>query len=130
MNARSANEMTDAKKVLVMGASPTRWRYAHEAVKRLKNGGHNVIAFGKREGDIDGVPIVQEFPEDAGIHTISIYLNAGHQEDLMDFVLAATPKRVIFNPGAENPELQKRLAENGVEVLEACTLVMLSTGQF
>lgn len=125
-----ANATSGVKKVLVLGASPTPWRYAHEAVKRLKNAGHQVLAFGKRKGSIDGIDIVQQFPKDKDIHTVTVYLNARHQGALAEHILGIEPQRVIFNPGAENQELETELKEKGVEVLEACTLVMLSTGQF
>ena len=113
-----------------MGASETTWRYAHIAVNRLVNAGVPVVAFGKKEGRIGDVVIVNELPDDKDIHTVTMYLNPQHQENFKERLLAMNPERVIFNPGVENEEFEQILSKEGVEVLNACTLVMLSIGQF
>jgi predicted CoA-binding protein len=115
---------------LVLGASPKGERYSNMAVRRLREHGFPVIAVGRREGAIDGQPIVTTVPEGAVVHTVTLYLNAHNQGTWIGQILALTPKRIIFNPGAENPELARAAEAQGIEVLEACTLVMLGTGQY
>jgi len=99
-------------------------------VRHLVAYGHPVIAVGLREGMVGDVPIVTWIPENASIGTVTLYLNAHNQETWRDRLLALKPTRIIFNPGAENPALAKDAQAFGIEVLEACTLVMLSTGQY
>jgi predicted CoA-binding protein len=97
----------------------------------LKSFGHDVIAVGRRLGEIDGVKIEKEFPADeANVGTVSVYLNSGNQKEYYQRILDLKPQRVVFNPGAENSELEEMLLKNGIEPIEACTLVMLSTGQY
>ena len=115
---------------LVLGASPKPTRYSHLAVKRLREHGHTVVAVGRSDGRIEDVPITREFPTGDPIHTITLYVNEDHQRGLEERILALRPRRIIFNPGAENRALARRAKEAGIDVLEACTLVMLSTGQY
>ncbi|MEY3398363.1 MAG: hypothetical protein RL220_957 [Bacteroidota bacterium] len=117
------------KTVLVLGASPNPERYSYLAVKRLLARGHHVIAVGKRPGSIDSVVIQKDWPE---VHpdTITMYLGAPNQTEYYDLILHSGARRIIFNPGAENPELAALARENGIATEEACTLVMLSTGTF
>lgn len=118
------------KKTLVIGASPNPARYAYLAVRRLKQLGHEVTALGIWDGEIDGVPIVKGKPELEGIHTVTLYLNPFRQEEYYDYILDLKPERLIFNPGTENYAFMHRAKLEGVEVLDACTLVLLSTGQY
>ena len=115
---------------VVLGASPNAMRYSHLAVKRLRQHGYAVLAVGRRDGTIGDVDIVREVPPGTPVHTITVYLNADNQREWFDRVLALHPRRIIFNPGAENSALTRRAQEAGIEVIEACTLVMLSTGQY
>jgi hypothetical protein len=115
---------------LVLGASPEPSRYAHIAVRRLVAAGHPVIAVGKRPGVIDGTVILQDLSTDALVDTVTLYLNPQHQQDWMERVLALRPRRIIFNPGAENPAFAAKARAQGIEVDNACTLVMLATGQY
>ncbi len=120
------------KLTLVVGASPHPYRYAHLAVQRLKSQGHPVIAFGKRPGEIGDVPILTQ-KEEVGLprlHTLSLYLGPDHQTQYAEWFLDLKPQRIIFNPGTENPELESRLSNAGIEVTRACTLVMLSMGVY
>ena len=124
------NEFMEEKLTLVLGASENPTRYANIAVKRLR--GHNipVIAVGYKEGDIDGTKIQKEFPSEEAIHTVTLYLSKKNQIQYYDDILNLKPKRVIFNPGTANREFEERLETNGIEVIDACTLVMLSTGMY
>lgn len=118
------------KKTLVIGASEKPERYAHLAVNRLLDKGYEVAAIGAREGKIRAVKIETGFPEYAGIDTVSLYLSVKNQKQFYDYIIQLKPRRIIFNPGAENEELFKLAEKNQIEAIEACTLVMLSTGQF
>ena len=118
--------------VAVMGASPKPERYSHRAIVQLQEAGHNVFAVTPKNLDeIEGAKVfasVADIAED--IHTATLYLSAKHSDQITDELLEAAPKRIIFNPGAENPDLAEKAKALGIETLEACTLVMLSTGQF
>ena len=118
------------KKTLVLGASANLSRYSNMAVSRLSSKGHDVIAVGKRPGKIGDVEIVTERKEINNLDTITLYLNANNQRQYYDYIISQKPKRIIFNPGAENDELVKMAKENGILPQEACTLVLLSTGQY
>ncbi len=119
-----------SKRTLVLGASLKPHRYSNQAIRALRDHQHDVIAVGLRSGEVEDVTIDTEFPEDSNIHTVTIYLGMERQMVYTDYLLMLKPTRVIFNPGAENPELAHRLQQNGTETLEACTLVMLATQQY
>jgi predicted CoA-binding protein len=118
------------KRTVVIGASLNPERISHEAVIKLKRKGHDVFAIGLREGEIEGVKIQKGKPDLKDIDTVTLYLNAKRQEEMNDYILNLHPKRIIFNPGAENPELMKKAANLGIEVEEACTLTLLAIGLF
>jgi predicted CoA-binding protein len=118
------------KKTLVMGASPNPERYGYIATKMLDEYKHHVIAYGIKKGDVNGHPIINERPLDMDFDTITLYLNPQNQQQYYDYIIGLKPKRVVFNPGTENPEFEDRLVKNGIEPVEACTLVMLRTGQY
>jgi predicted CoA-binding protein len=115
---------------LVIGVSENPERYAYKAVKMLQAHGHEVIAYGNRPGNLDHVVIHTEWDANWRPDTVTLYINPIIQEQFIDRILELHPRRVIFNPGTENPPLEKLLVSNSIEVEEACTLVMLSTGQY
>ena len=118
------------KKTLVIGASENRSRYSNLATNNLLGRGHEVVALGKRTGNINGVKIETEKIPLENIDTVTLYLNPNNQKQYYDYILSLQPKRVIFNPGAENEELEELLTSKGIKAQEACTLVLLSTGQY
>ncbi len=116
--------------IMVLGASENKERYSNMAVRRLAGQGYQVIPVGLNPGTIGELDIHLSDENFAEVDTLSIYINASNQTFLPAFVEKLHPRRLIFNPGAENPVLQTRFEKAGIEVLEACTLVLLSTGQF
>ncbi len=118
------------KKTVVIGASLNPQRYSHLAVRSLKQHGHEVIAVGLREGEIEGVKVHTDHPVPKDVDTVTIYVNEKNQPALSDYILSLKPKRVIFNPGAESARLEKLFSENGIETDEVCTLTLLATGQY
>jgi len=114
------------KKTLVLGASPNPARYSFLAAKSLLKHGHEVLAVGKREGSIGNIPIATDYPVVDDIDTMTLYVGAKHQPELYEYIFKVAPKRIIFNPGTENPELVKMAHNAGIETVQACTLVMLS----
>lgn len=122
--------MATEKKTLVLGASQNPARYSYLAMNRLKAHKHPVVAVGRREAEVAGIPISKSPVKEDGIDTVTLYLNPTHQKEYYDYILDLHPKRIIFNPGTENPELEKLAEERGIEPIEACTLVMLATGQY
>ena len=118
------------KKTLILGATTNPARYGYIATSRLNQYGHEVVPVGIREGDIEGIDILLGQPSVEGIDTITLYLNPKRQEAYYDYILGLNPKRIIFNPGTENPELVRLAREKGIEVEIACTLVMLSVGNY
>jgi predicted CoA-binding protein len=122
--------MPAKKKTLVLGASPNPERYSYLAIQRLRAHDHPVVAVGKRMGQVAGVDITKELVEDQDVDTVTLYLNPKNQEEYYDYILDLHPKRIIFNPGTENSELIKKAEENNIQPVIACTLVMLSTGQY
>jgi len=118
------------KRTVVLGASPNPSRYSYLAVKRLQAHGHTVIPVGRRQGQINDEKIINAPRHIENVDTITLYLNARNQKQYYDFILSLYPKRIIFNPGAENPELAELAVKNNILPMEACTLVLLSTGQY
>ena len=122
--------MREPKKTLVLGASQNPARYSYLAVNRLRANQHPVVAIGKRQGVIADVNIITEHPQMNDIDTVTVYMNKNNQKQYYDYILSLHPKRIIFNPGAENEELAEIAAQQGIQPMEACTLVLLSTGQY
>jgi predicted CoA-binding protein len=122
--------MPEKKKTLVLGASDNPSRYSYLAVQRLRNHGHPVVAVGKKQTRVADVAIEKERKEFDNVDTVTIYLNPLHQQDYYDYILSLKPKRIIFNPGAENEELATLAISHNIKAVEACTLVLLSTGQY
>jgi predicted CoA-binding protein len=118
------------KKTLVLGASANPSRYSYLAVNLLQTKGHEVIAIGKREGKVGQVQVETEARNVNDLDTVTLYLNAGNQKQYYDYIFSLHPKRIIFNPGAENEELSSMAQKKGILTQEACTLVLLSTGQY
>lgn len=118
------------KKTLLLGATTDATRYAHLAAIRLSDSGHSIINVGLKSGTIAGVPI--ELPETVytDIHTITLYINPAKQQSLYNYIFKTNPKRIIFNPGTENEELRQLAHEKGINTEYACTLVLLSLGQY
>jgi len=115
---------------LVLGASPKPDRYSNLCVRRLVQLGHDVLAVGRREAAIGEIPIRSMIPEGRPIDTVTMYLNRENQRPWEDLLLKLHPRRIIFNPGAENPDLERRSEKAGIMTMNACTLVLLSTGQY
>ena len=122
--------MSEKKKTLVLGASDNPSRYSYLAVHRLRSHGHPVVAIGKKNGIVSDVTIEKEKKEFDNVHTVTLYLNPMHQKQYYDYIVLLKPKRIIFNPGAENDELSELAIKNGIIAMEACTLVLLSTNQY
>ncbi|HVZ56933.1 MAG TPA: CoA-binding protein [Chitinophagaceae bacterium] len=122
--------METPKSTLVLGASDNPARYSYLALQRLQQHGHPVRGIGKRPGRVGAVEILPQAPDYPGIHTVTVYLSPANQRAYYDYVIRLRPARVIFNPGAENPEFAALLTRNGIPYVDACTLVLLSTGQY
>ena len=118
------------KKTVILGASDNPNRYSYLALTRLRNLGHPIVAIGRKESVVNGVAIQKGQPQEKGVDTVTLYLNPDHQKMYYDYIVSLNPKRIIFNPGTENDELASLAESKGIKTLEACTLVMLSTGQY
>ncbi len=119
-----------SKKTIVLGASPNPDRYAYLAVQRLTKHGHEAIPVGIRNGSIDGITIQQPPFQSDNVDTVTLYLNPERQIQYYNYIFNLHPKRIIFNPGTENPELEALANEKGIETVEGCTLVMLGNGLY
>ena len=117
-------------KTLVLGASENPDRYSNKAILKLQSKGEEVIAIGKRAGKVNNTEILTEPVPSDDIETVTLYLNPLHQKPYYDYIISLKPKRIIFNPGAENNELRKLAEEKGLETENACTLVLLSIGEY
>ena len=118
------------KKTLVLGATTNESRYAYLAANKLVRNGHTIINVGIKAGQVAGVPIEKPETIHSDVDTITLYVGPQHQEELYDYILNTHPKRIIFNPGTENSELKRMANEKGIETEYACTLVLLSIGQY
>lgn len=118
------------KKTIVLGASVNPERYSNLAVRRLRNAGHPVAAIGRKPATIGDIEITTNKVTVPDVDTVTLYLNPANQKEYYDYILSLHPRRIIFNPGAENPELEALASSHGIEPVQACTLVLLSTGQY
>lgn len=118
------------KKTVVLGASQNEDRYSNMAVKKLTAHNHPVTAIGNKEGSINDIKIIKDNPALEAVDTVTLYLNPQNQKPYYDYILSLNPKRIIFNPGTENEELQQLATAKGINTMEACTLVLLSTNQY
>ncbi len=117
-------------KTVILGASNNPRRYSYLATEELSNKGFEVIPVGIKKGDINNITIRNEYPVNEEIHTVGMYLSAENQEKYKKFLLKNPPKRVIFNPGTYNPELENELKNIGVETIRSCILIMLSNNKY
>jgi hypothetical protein len=115
---------------MVLGASPNSERYSYMATVMLLEKGHAIYPYGIKEGMIQSLKIVQDWPSNGSIGTLTLYLGPKAQEAYYDQIIALKPQRIIFNPGTENPTLVQLAHAANIETIEACTLVMLTTGQY
>lgn len=118
------------KKTLIIGASNNPERYAYKAAERLLHHGHEIELLGLRNDEIFGRKIDTERKIYTDLDTITMYIGPQRQPDYYDYIISLKPKRVVFNPGTENSDFEKLLTENGIGFEEACTLVLLQTGQY
>ncbi|MNI47814.1 hypothetical protein D3C87_485070 [compost metagenome] len=117
-------------KTLIIGASPNPSRYSYKAAHMLKRFNHDIVNVGIKNGAVAGVQIEKPGQIHTDIDTITLYIGPALQAQYHDYIVATKPKRVIFNPGTENAELEELLIKHNIEPVEACTLVLLSTGQY
>jgi len=115
---------------LVFGASLKSNRYSNVAIHRLRENGEKTLAFGMKSGLVNDVQIKTNLGELPNIDVVTLYLNPERQKQYYKAIIALAPKKVIFNPGTENPEFYGLLRDNNIEVEVACTLVLLATGQY
>lgn len=118
------------KKTVVLGATPKPDKYAYTAITMLVDKGHSVLAIGQNAGEVAGIKIQTKAIPLKNIDTVTLYLNPARQRDYYNYIVEAKPKRVIFNPGTENPEFYQLLQLNNIKAEVACTLVLLATNQY
>lgn len=119
------------KKTLVLGASTNPDRYSNIATKLLLKYGHEVALIGIKKGEIEGNEISNSKENIVeNINTITMYIGPQNQPEWYNYIINTNPKRIIFNPGTENKELMDLASQNNIEFEEACTLVLLNTGQY
>ena len=120
----------NSKKTVVIGASIKQSRFSYIATDRLSEYHHPVVPIGLYDDKIHQLAIQPYGTPIVDVHTITVYLNPKNQKEHYDYILGLQPHRIIFNPGAENAELAILAEEQNIEVVEACTLVMLESGQY
>lgn len=118
------------KKTLVIGASEKTERYSNMAIRSLRKHQHEVVAIGAKEGKVLDVSFGKEKEHFQDIDTVTLYVGPSHQPEYYDYILSLHPKRILFNPGTENEEFETLAEQHGIDCMEACTLVLLSTNQY
>lgn len=120
------------KKTVIVGATPNPARYAFLAAEMLTAYGHEIVPLGIKKGPVSGKEIldIRLRPPITDVDTITMYIGPRHQPEWYSYLLQLKPRRMIFNPGTENPEFEQMAEDQGIEVLEACTLVLLRSNQF
>lgn len=118
------------KPTLILGATTNPNRYAYIAAQRLTAHGHQIIPVGIKQGELAGQTILNGKPDVPEVDTVTLYVGPRHQPEYYDWLMRVAPRRIIFNPGTENGELMKLARAQGIDVVSACTLVMLATDQY
>lgn len=120
------------KKTVIVGAVAKPYRYAYQVAEMLKSRGFPFVPLGIREGELFGETMrnINEEPGIEGVHTLTLYINEARQSTCEEYLMSLSPKRIIFNPGAENQAFKMRAEKAGIECIDACTLVMLSIGNY
>lgn len=120
------------KKTVVIGATDNPTRFAYKAVQKLQQYGHEVVPVGIKRTAVGALPILhlQDNPRIEKVDTVTMYVGPQNQPSWYDYILGLNPKRIIFNPGTENRELEQLAENQNIETLHACTLVMLATGEY
>lgn len=118
------------RNVLVLGASANIERFSCQAIQKLLGYGHHVLAIAAKEGIVEGVRFDTEKKLYSDIDTVTLYLSERNQKDYYDYLLQLKPRRVIFNPGTENPELEMLLSKHHIPFIHTCTLILLDSGKF
>ena len=122
--------MSNSKKTVIIGASTDPTRYSYKAASMLHAHHLPFVPVGIKKGEVFGQPILNGMEPIESVDTVTLYVGPQNQEAWADYILSLKPRRVIFNPGTENESLMKQVRAAGAEALEACTLVLLSTGQY
>lgn len=122
--------MKTPKKTLVLGASDNPSRYSCLAIERLRGHGHPVVAVGRKDTAVRDVEISKDTEKFTDVDTVTLYLNPANQREYYEYILSLNPRRIIFNPGTENEELEELAHKKNIQTMEACTLVLLTTGQY
>jgi len=123
--------MSHLQRVVVLGASPKTNRYSNQAVRMLKEYGHEVIPIHPRETAIEGCPVRTSLAEVEGeVDTLTVYVGPARLTPLVAQITTLAPRRIILNPGTESEEAQKAFQSAGIPVVIGCTLVMLRSNQF
>lgn len=119
------------EKVVILGASDKSDRFAYKAMVMLKQYGHEIVLVHPTLTEIAGQPVYSDLSKvPRPVDTLTVYVNPRISISMKDQIIALKPKRVIFNPGTENPAIAFDLKKTGIDTIHACTLVMLSTGEF
>ena len=120
------------KKTVIMGATPNQSRYAYLAAQMLTEYNHEIVPLGLRKGEVFGKEIldIRKKPTISDVDTVTVYVSPSNQRDWYEYIMSLNPRRIIFNPGAENDQFAKLAEEKGIEATYACTLVLLRSNQF
>ncbi|MFZ4714540.1 MAG: CoA-binding protein [Bacteriovoracaceae bacterium] len=120
--------------VVILGASDNSSRYSYMAMKLLEQHGHKAILVHPRIKEVEGRKVYENLEkaksQNPKVDTLTMYVNPELSNKMMAEILELKPSRVIFNPGTENESLYEALDKAGIRYEEACTLVLLRTGQY
>lgn len=119
------------KKTVVLGASDNPSRYSYKAIHRLQQHGYEVVPVGIKNSTVGGLPIITDKTQKVdNVDTVTLYVGPQNQPVWYDYIISLNPKRIIFNPGTENRELEQLAEDNGIETMHHCTLVMLASSTY
>lgn len=126
------NQKKNGKKTVIIGASPSPWRFSNKAAHLLKQFGHTIVPVGIKKGKVADTEIldISKQPSIEDVDTVTLYVNPTNQQPWYDYILQLSPQRIVFNPGTENPELAQMAKAKGITTINHCTLIMLRSGEY
>jgi predicted CoA-binding protein len=112
--------------VIILGASPQRWRFGNKAVRCYSDAGYRVYPVHLQAAEVEGIPVSRTIAEvPARAELLLLYVRPEIGEECIAEAEGRGVRRVYLNPGTSSAELVRRIEALGMEAIDACAIVAL-----